>query len=89
MALRLTVVTPARPVVDAEVDSVIAPGAEGQFGVLPAHESYLAPLQAGLVQWVEGGSANSIEITGGFAEVGEERVTILADGTDIDDDEAE
>ena len=82
--MRLIVVTPARPVIDSEADSVVAPGAEGEFGVLPAHESYLAPLKDGRVSWIEDGSERSIAITGGFAEVGAEHVTILADDTEGD-----
>lgn len=77
MALRLSVVTPERPVVDAEVDSVVAPGAEGEFGLLPAHEAYLAPLREGLLSYQTGGETHRLEVSGGFAEVSADQVTIL------------
>jgi F-type H+-transporting ATPase subunit epsilon len=79
MPLRLSVVTPERPVIDGEVDSVQAPGAEGEFGVLPGHEPFLAPLAGGDLRYTDGSGSHRIGIAGGFAEVTGERVTILAD----------
>ena len=75
MALALSIVTPAGRVVETETDSVVAPGAEGEFGVLPEHESFLAPLRAGVVRY-DAGSAG-VAVSSGFAEVTGERVTIL------------
>jgi len=80
---QLSVVTPARPVVDCAADSLVAPGAEGEFGVLPGHEPFLAPLAAGVLRFQTGGRTQSIEITGGFAEVTATRVTILADAAQL------
>lgn len=79
MPLALSIVTPERPLVETEVDSVVLPGSEGQFGVLPGHEALLAPLAEGAVTYQQGGRALRVEITGGFAEVTQSRVTILAD----------
>ncbi len=79
MPLRLSLLTPQRPVVDAEVDSVLCPGTEGEFGVLPGHEPLLAPLAEGRVVWLEHGQRRGVSIGGGFAEVTQERVVILAD----------
>ncbi len=78
MSLQLSIVTPEGTLVDLAVDSVLAPGAEGEFGVLPAHEPYLTSLQAGEVRYVVGGQSQSVGIGGGFAEVTQERVTVLA-----------
>lgn len=78
MPLHLVVVTPQRPVVDLEVDSVVCPGSEGQFQVLPEHEALLAPLRPGIVRYEVGGRAQQLAVSGGFAEVTQERVTLLA-----------
>lgn len=78
MPLHLVVVTPQRPVVDLEVDSVVCPGSEGQFQVLPEHEALLAPLRPGIVRYEVAGRAQQLIVSGGFAEVTQERVTLLA-----------
>jgi F-type H+-transporting ATPase subunit epsilon len=78
VAFRLSIVTPQRPVVDLEVESVTSPGREGEFGVLPDHEPYLAPLAAGVVEYVASGQTHRVAISGGFAEVTQEHVTLLA-----------
>ncbi len=78
MPLRLSIVTPTRPLVDAEVETVTAPGAEGEFGVLPAHAPHLMPLDPGVVRYVAAGNELRLAISGGFAEVTGERVTLLA-----------
>ena len=77
--MRLVVVTPEAPLLDTEVDSVVAPGAEGEFGVLVGHESLLAPLAEGAIRYTSGGAEQTLEIKGGFAEVSPEGVTVLAD----------
>jgi len=93
VSLRLSIVTPARAVVDADVDSVVAPGSEGEFGVLPGHAPLLAALKPGLVRWSTGSATWAIAIGGGFAEVTQERVSVLASAAEkpesIDAAEAE
>jgi F-type H+-transporting ATPase subunit epsilon len=79
VALRLRVVTPASPVVDSEVDTVVCPGSEGQFGVLPGHEPFLAPLAQGTVEWQASGRRQRVAIGGGFAQVTADAVVVLAD----------
>jgi F-type H+-transporting ATPase subunit epsilon len=78
MGLRLAIVTPARPLVDAEVDSVVAPGREGEFGVLPGPEHVLAALRPGVLRYVSGGRESRVAIAGGFAEVRPDAVAVLA-----------
>ncbi len=75
MALELLIVTPAGPVLDGSAEWVVVPGAEGEFGVLEGHESFLAPVQPGVVRH-DGGSGR-VAVSSGFAEVGAGRVTIL------------
>jgi len=51
--IALSIVTPERPIVETDVDSVVLPGSEGDFGVLPGHEALLAPLREGPVVYQE------------------------------------
>jgi F-type H+-transporting ATPase subunit epsilon len=78
MPFRLSIVTPERPVVDLEVESVRVPGQEGEFGVLASHEPFLAPLAAGVVEYVASGVEHRVAVSGGFAEVTQAHVTLLA-----------
>ena len=78
MPLRLSVITPARAVLDLEVDHVVAPGREGEFDVLPGHELFLAPLKPGVVRYGSGGRDMRLAVSGGFAEVTQSTVTLLA-----------
>ena len=78
MPIQLSIVTPAGSLAELAVDSVLAPGGEGEFGVLPAHEPYLTSLQAGELRYVVDGKTFQVAVSGGFVEVTQERVTILA-----------
>ena len=77
--IRLEIVTPESAVLNEEVDEVVAPGALGQFGVLPGHTTLLAELGTGPLTYTKGGQSKSVQVSGGFAEVREDHVTILAD----------
>ena len=59
-----------------------APGSEGEFGVLPGHEPFLAPLGAGELRYTDCSGSLSVRITGGFAEGTGERMTVLADAVE-------
>lgn len=83
MPLRLSIVTPTRPLVDADVEQVVAPGSEGEFGVLPGHSALLVALKPGVVRWIEAGRNRRAAIAGGFAEVTQERVTVLAPAAEL------
>jgi F-type H+-transporting ATPase subunit epsilon len=75
----LDIVTPERLVLREEVDEVLAPGADGDFGVLPGHCEFLTVLRAGELRYQVSGRSESLLIEGGFAEVRENRVIVLAD----------
>jgi F-type H+-transporting ATPase subunit epsilon len=76
----LSVVSPARSVVEETVTSVVAPGSEGYFGVNAGHVPIIASLKPGTLEYVEvGGMRRYVYVAGGFAEVSGARVTILAD----------
>ena len=77
--LRLELVTPQRLLVSEEVDEVILPGYDGEFGVLPGHTQYLAILSIGMLRYRKGDDTNRVAVGGGFAEVAAERVVVLAD----------
>jgi len=79
----LEIVAPTRQVVRSEhVDEVIAPGSEGEFGVLPGHTPLLAMLKVGRLSYREAGEWHHVAIDWGYAEVGPDRVIILAKGAD-------
>ncbi|MEM5786964.1 MAG: F0F1 ATP synthase subunit epsilon [Syntrophobacteraceae bacterium] len=74
----LDVVTPEKRVVSEPVDIVVAPGEEGEFGVLPGHIPFLCKLRVGELRFRVGGASRHVAIMGGYAEVLPNHVTILA-----------
>jgi F-type H+-transporting ATPase subunit epsilon len=79
----LEIVAPSRQVVRSErVDEVIAPGSEGEFGVLPGHTPFLTTLKVGMFSYREGSEWHHLAVDWGYAEVGSDRVVILAEGAD-------
>ncbi|MBM4439213.1 MAG: F0F1 ATP synthase subunit epsilon [Candidatus Rokubacteria bacterium] len=81
MADRLTleITTPMRLVVSEQVDEVVAPGIEGYFGVLPGHAPFLTTLGVGIVTYRIGRDEHHLAIAGGFAEIRNDKVIVLAD----------
>ena len=79
-SLKIDIVTAERIVYSAEADAVIAPGVEGQLGILPHHAPLMTTLQAGeLVVRKRGNQEEIMAISGGFLEVRPDRVIVLAD----------
>jgi F-type H+-transporting ATPase subunit epsilon len=81
-SLKVDIVTAERVVYSADVDIVIAPGVEGQLGILPHHAPLMTILQAGELVVRKGGQEESLAISGGFLEVRPDRVIILADSAE-------
>jgi F-type H+-transporting ATPase subunit epsilon len=79
LSLKIDIVTAERVVYTAEADIVIAPGVEGQLGILPHHAPLMTILQAGELVVRKGGEEESLAISGGFLEVRPDRVIVLAD----------
>jgi F-type H+-transporting ATPase subunit epsilon len=77
--IRLELVTPERLVLSEEVDEVVLPGYEGEFGVLPGHTQFLAILNIGIMWYRKGSAIKKIALGGGFAEVNHDRVVVMAD----------
>jgi F-type H+-transporting ATPase subunit epsilon len=76
--LTLEIVTPDRSLVREEVDEVVVPGSEGEFGILPGHTPLLATLKVGELWYRQGAERHHLAIAFGFVEVLPGRVTILA-----------
>jgi F-type H+-transporting ATPase subunit epsilon len=77
--LKFEIVTAERVVYSDDVDVVIAPGIEGQLGILPSHAPLLTMLQPGELVVRKEGEETAMFVSGGFLEVMQNRVTILAD----------
>lgn len=77
--LHVKIVTAQHTVFDGEAEMVIAPGSEGQLGILPRHAPLLTTLKLGELRVREQGTDEGIFIGGGFLEVNNNLVTILAD----------
>jgi F-type H+-transporting ATPase subunit epsilon len=77
--LTLELATPTRLVVSVEADEVVVPGSLGYFGVLPGHAPLLATLGIGEVTYRIGREEYHVATSGGFAEVRNDKVIILAD----------
>jgi F-type H+-transporting ATPase subunit epsilon len=78
MTLNLRVLAPDQSVYDGEADEVILPSSTGQLGVLTGHVSMLTALEPGVVRLRQAGAWQSIAVSGGFAEVEANEVTVLA-----------
>ena len=79
-AVQFELVSPEKLLLSEEVEMVVIPGAEGDFGVLPGHTPVISTVRPGIIHIFEGGSVKTrIFIAGGFAEVTAERCTVLAE----------
>jgi F-type H+-transporting ATPase subunit epsilon len=76
--LTLEIVTPDRALLREEVDEVVAPGSQGEFGVLPGHTPLLSTLKIGELWYRQGQERHYLAIAFGFVEVLPDRVTVLA-----------
>jgi len=88
MADRLTleVATPSRAVITEQVDEVVVPGSEGYFGVLPGHAALLTTLGIGELTYRIGRDERHAALAGGFCEVRNDKVIVLADTAELPGD---
>lgn len=86
MPLHLEVVTAERLVYTDDVDMVVAPGAEGFLGILPRHAPLMSVLNIGELRIKKGAEETELAIGGGFLEVLNDRVTVLADSAERADE---
>jgi len=75
----LEVVTPQAKVFSGEVETVVAPGFLGDFGVLPGHVPYITAMRPGVLMFEHGGTHHIYVAGAGFAEVGSDKVLLLTD----------
>lgn len=84
--INLQIVTPERKVVDEEVDSVTVPTGNGEVGILGKHAPLISTLKPGILKYLKGGTSEELVVSGGFVEVSDDRVSILADIAESADD---
>jgi F-type H+-transporting ATPase subunit epsilon len=78
--IQFELVSPAKLLVSSKVDMVVVPGTEGDFGALALHAPMITTVRPGVIDIHDGGKiSSSIFVAGGFAEVNEERITVLAE----------
>ena len=77
--MRLEIVTAERVIYSEDVSVLVAPGTDGELGVLPSHAPLLTTLDPGEIRVTKGGEDTFMAVSGGFLEVIGNRVTILAD----------
>lgn len=81
--IQLEIVTPEKAVVSEAARIVMAPGALGEFGVLPGHTPFMTNLKTGVVRYVDqAGKERLVFVSGGFAEALPDKVTILAEAAE-------
>ena len=80
MPVQFELVSPERLIISAEVDMVVVPGTEGNFGVLPGHSPLISTIRPGTIDIYQGGAVTErVFVVGGIAEVTPERCTVLAE----------
>ncbi len=84
--IQLRLVTPSRLLLDEEVDEVTAPGVLGEFGVLPNHIAFLATLEIGEMSYKLGNQRVHLALSGGYAEVLDNVMTVLANAAELGDE---
>ena len=93
MALSLDIVTPERRVLSVTCDEVRAPGVLGGFGIRRGHTSFMSALEPGRLTYVEAGKEHHYAIGGGFLQVADDKIYVLADSaeaaSEIDVDRAQ
>jgi len=86
MALQLEIVTPEKRVAKLECDEVRAPGAQGGFGIRRGHTPFLSALEPGRLTVVQGAQEIHYAIGGGFLQVADDKVMVLADTAEARDE---
>jgi F-type H+-transporting ATPase subunit epsilon len=80
--LTVEIVTPEKRILSVQADEAIVPGGHGLFGVRPGHTPYLSLMEPGALTLVDGGRREAFFVAGGFVEVGNDKVLVLADGAE-------
>lgn len=86
MSLKLEIVTPEKKIFSDTVTDVYLPGADGEMGVLELHAALVTALQPGELRYQKDGTTFALAIGSGFAEVTQEKVSVLTDSAFGDDE---
>lgn len=81
--IQLSVVTPERSLLEEAVDEVVLPGLNGYLGILPDHAPLFSELSTGVVSYQSGGKQQAFAVSGGFVEVIDNQVRVLADVAEL------
>lgn len=84
--MQLDIVTPDRKVIVSQADDVVIPAKAGEMDVLPGHAPFLGQLGTGVLRFVAGGKTHRLMVSGGFVEVGEDRVVLMCESAALKDD---
>lgn len=80
--LTVEIVTPEKRILSVQADEAIVPGGRGLFGVRPGHTPFLSLMEPGALTLIDGGRREAFFVAGGFVEVGNDKVLVLADGAE-------
>ncbi len=86
MAMTLDIVTPEKRVLSVTCDEVRAPGVQGGFGIRQDHTPFMSALEPGRLTYVEGGREHHYAVGGGFLQVADNKVIVLADTAEAKDE---
>jgi len=84
--LKLDIVTPYGLILSEDVEEVTCTGSEGDFGVLPGHVPFFTTLKVGMLAYKKGTAIKYVFVNWGYAEVGPDRVMVLADSAEKSED---
>lgn len=80
--ITVEIVTPEREVYSEQADFLVVPGVEGYLGILPMHAPIVAGIDIGIIKVIAGGKEIKFAVGGGFMEVNQDRVVLLADSAE-------
>ncbi|MGE6760265.1 F0F1 ATP synthase subunit epsilon [Corallococcus interemptor] len=80
--LTVEIVTPEKRILSVQADEAIVPGGEGLFGVRPGHTPFLSLVEPGTLTLIEAGKQDRYFVAGGFVEVSNDKVLVLADAAE-------
>jgi len=81
--MKLEVMTSHKVLYTGEAEMVVLPAWQGEMGILPGHADFVVMLKAGHIRLVTGGKSETVNVSGGFAEVSHDRVVVLPDAADV------
>jgi F-type H+-transporting ATPase subunit epsilon len=81
--LTLEMTTPEKVAMQGQADFIVLPAHEGEMGVLPGHENFLVQLKAGEVRVTENGEVRRFAVSGGFAEVKDDKIALFAETAEM------